>query len=126
MLEAITTVCLAIADPLLGWLLYLPRDLVLAMLALGTSLILIVVLVNVARKRNANVPDATTATTGEVQVATTPPAAASAAASAGTPTGSATVAVPPVGSPTAPPSRVSRARAGVIGTYRPAVADSAG
>ena len=35
MLEAITALCLAIADPLLGWMLYLPRDAALFMLAMG-------------------------------------------------------------------------------------------
>lgn len=43
MLDAITNACLAITDPLLGWLLYLPRDAVLMILALGTALLLSVV-----------------------------------------------------------------------------------
>lgn len=43
MIETITAACLAVADPLLGWLLYLPRDLVLLLVAIGTALILTVV-----------------------------------------------------------------------------------
>ena len=43
MLETLTNLCLAIADPLLGWMLYLPRDVALALVAVGTALILTVV-----------------------------------------------------------------------------------
>jgi uncharacterized membrane protein (DUF106 family) len=43
MLEIITAACLAVADPLLGWMLYLPRDVALVIVAIGTALILTVV-----------------------------------------------------------------------------------
>jgi len=43
MLETITNLCLAIADPLLNGLLHLPRDAALAIVALGTALVLTVV-----------------------------------------------------------------------------------
>ena len=43
MLDALTSVCLAIADPLLGWLLYLPRDLALLIVSIGTALVLALV-----------------------------------------------------------------------------------
>ena len=43
MLERITALCLAITDPLLGWLLYLPRDAALLIVAIGTAIILTVV-----------------------------------------------------------------------------------
>ncbi len=43
MLDALTSVCLAIADPLLGWLLYLPRDVALLILSIGTALVLALV-----------------------------------------------------------------------------------
>jgi uncharacterized membrane protein (DUF106 family) len=43
MLDAITAACLAITDPLLGWMLYLPRDVTLLIVAIGTALILTVV-----------------------------------------------------------------------------------
>lgn len=36
-------VCLAVMDPILGWMLHLPRDVVLFILAIGTALILTVV-----------------------------------------------------------------------------------
>jgi len=40
MLEAINRACLAIADPLLGWLLHVPRDAALVAVAVGTALVL--------------------------------------------------------------------------------------
>jgi uncharacterized membrane protein (DUF106 family) len=43
MLDALNSMCLAIMDPLLGWLLHLPRDLVLFIVAIATALILTVV-----------------------------------------------------------------------------------
>ena len=43
MLEALNNACLAVADPLLGWLLHLPRDVALAFVAIGTALVLTLV-----------------------------------------------------------------------------------
>lgn len=43
MLEAINAALLAVADVLLGWMLYLPRDLALVLLALGTAAVLTLV-----------------------------------------------------------------------------------
>ena len=43
MLDALNNACLAVADPLLGWLLHLPRDVALAVVAIGTALILTLV-----------------------------------------------------------------------------------
>lgn len=43
MLDAVTAMCLAVTDPLLNWMLYLPRDAALVIVALGTALILTVV-----------------------------------------------------------------------------------
>jgi len=43
MLEAITSACLAITDPLLGWSLHLPRDVALLLVAIVTGLILTLV-----------------------------------------------------------------------------------
>ena len=40
MLEALNDIVLMITDPLLGWLLYLPRDLAIIIIAVGTSAIL--------------------------------------------------------------------------------------
>jgi hypothetical protein len=43
MLDTITDFCLGIADPALGWLLLLPRDLALAIIAFITSFLLVIV-----------------------------------------------------------------------------------
>jgi len=43
MLETITALCLAVTDPLLDWVLHLPRDVALLLVAVGTALILTVV-----------------------------------------------------------------------------------
>ena len=43
MLEAATRICLAVADPILGWLLYLPRDVALVLVSVGTALVLTLV-----------------------------------------------------------------------------------
>ena len=41
-MELLNSVILAIADPLLNWILYLPRDIALFCVAIGTALILTV------------------------------------------------------------------------------------
>ena len=38
MLDTLNNACLAVADPLLGWLLHVPRDVALTLIALGTAL----------------------------------------------------------------------------------------
>jgi uncharacterized membrane protein (DUF106 family) len=43
MLDAIYRGCLAITEPVLGWLLYLPRDAALVIVSLGTALVLTLV-----------------------------------------------------------------------------------
>jgi len=43
MLDALNSLSLSIMDPLLGWMLHLPRDVVLIIVAVGTALILTVV-----------------------------------------------------------------------------------
>ena len=43
MFETLYSIILKISDPLLSWLLYLPRDVALLIVALGTALILTVV-----------------------------------------------------------------------------------
>lgn len=43
MLDAIHRICLTITDPVLGWLLYLPRDLALIIVSLSTALVLTLV-----------------------------------------------------------------------------------
>jgi uncharacterized membrane protein (DUF106 family) len=43
MLDALNNACIAVADPLLGWLLHLPRDVALTLIALGTALVLTLV-----------------------------------------------------------------------------------
>lgn len=40
MLDAINRICLAITDPILGWILYLPRDVALLIVSIGTALVL--------------------------------------------------------------------------------------
>lgn len=43
MLDAINSFLMSLADPLLGWLLHLPRDLALVIIAVGTALLLTVI-----------------------------------------------------------------------------------